>query len=170
MANLDRFAALDVETASRTPIRICAIGVARFELGHEIASYCSLVRAEGRVRFTHVHGLTAADLHDAPPWPDVWPHVLRTLGDIRTIVAFRAAFDRAAILAMSARHGVRLPRLRFVCAAEVMVQHRRIVGSLQDALRHLGVPFPGKPHDPLADARAAAAIVLKCVAPLPHPS
>jgi DNA polymerase-3 subunit epsilon len=163
---MDRFVALDVEIASRSPIRICAIGAVRFELGRETRCYYSLVGVDGHVRFTHIHGLTAADLGSAPLWSEAWQGVLGILGDIDTIVAFRASFDRGAILAMSGRYGVRLPRLKFVCAAEMMKvrygQQRDLSGSLQ----FLGLPFPGRPHDALADARAAAAIAVACGA---HP-
>jgi DNA polymerase-3 subunit epsilon len=160
---MDRFVAVDVEVASRLPIRICAIGAARFESGQETMSYSSLVAVDSdRVRFTHIHGLTAADLSGAPSWPQVWRNMLPVLHDIRTIVAFRATFDRGAILAMSGRYGVRLPQVQFVCAAEMMeVRYGRRL-SLKESLEVLGIPFPGRPHDPLADARAAAAIAIAC--------
>ncbi|TMQ70503.1 MAG: hypothetical protein E6K81_12485 [Candidatus Eisenbacteria bacterium] len=159
---MDRFVAIDVEIASRFPIRICAIGAARLELGQETKSYYSLVAVDGHVRFTHVHGLTAADLVGAPCWPEAWHGVLAVLGDIRTVVAFRASFDRGAILAMSGRHGVRLPRLQFVCAAEMMKARYGCELNLRASLEVLGLPFPGRPHEPLADARAAAAIAVAC--------
>jgi hypothetical protein len=41
--------------------------------------------------------------------------------------------------------------------------HRRL--NLQDSLDFLSLPFPGQPHDPLADARAAALIALACGPP-----
>jgi DNA polymerase-3 subunit epsilon len=159
---VNRFVAIDVEISSRSPIRICAIGAARFELGEETKSYSSLVAVDGHVRFTHIHGLTAADLSSAPSWPRAWQGVLDVLGDIQEVVAFRASFDRGAILTMSGRHGVRLPRLRFACAAEMMKTRYGSHFSLGAALRHLGIQFPGRPHDPLADARAAGAIAISC--------
>jgi DNA polymerase III subunit epsilon len=159
---MNRFVAIDVEIASRSPIRICAIGAARLESGQETNSYCSLVGVDGHVGFTHIHGLTAADLAGAPSWSEAWQGVLAVLGDIQTVVAFRASFDRGAILAMSGRHGVRLPRLQFVCAAEMMKARYGCQLSLRASLQVLGLPFPGRPHDPLADARAAAAIAVAC--------
>ena len=159
---MDRFVAIDVEIASRSPIRICAIGAARFEGAQETKSYYSLVSVSGLVRFTHIHGLTAGDLLGAPSWPQAWQGVRTVLGDIQTIVAFRASFDRGAILSMSGRIGVRLPRLRFLCAAEMMKARYGCELNLAASLKMLGVQFPGRPHDPLADARAAAAIALAC--------
>lgn len=159
---LDRFVAIDVEIASRSPIQICAIGAVRVESRRETRNYSSLVKVEGPVQFTHIHRLTAADLANAPAWTEAWQGVLAVLEDIQSVVAFRASFDRAAILAMSGRHGVRLPRLRFVCAAEMMKARYGSHFSLRASLQALGMTFPGRPHDPLADARAAAAIAIGC--------
>jgi DNA polymerase-3 subunit epsilon len=161
--SLDRFIAVDVEIAGRTPIRICAIGAARFESGMETGAFHSLVRVDGPVRFTRIHGLRAVDLLDAADWPTAWRGLLDLKGDIETVVGYRVRFDRGAILAMSARYGIRVPPLRFVCAAELMERHFGKHPDLSAALDALGRSFPGRPHDPLADARAAGLIVLACV-------
>ncbi|MEX2273811.1 MAG: exonuclease domain-containing protein [Vicinamibacterales bacterium] len=159
---MDKFVAVDVEIAARSPIRICSIGAVRVEYGREIASSYSLVHVDGRVRYTHIHRLTAADLMNAPLWPAAWQGVRSLLTDVQTIVAFRASFDRGAILAVSGRYGVRLPRLRFVCAAKMIKRKWGCDMNLAASLERLGLPFPGQPHHALADARAAAAIALAC--------
>lgn len=156
----DPFVALDVEISSRRPLQVCAIGVVRVAHGKEADAYQSLVRVTGRVRYSHIHGLRASDLRMAPSWPEVWTGVLRVLAGTQQVVAYRAAFDRAAILTMCARHGLRLPPLRFLCAAEQCRQHLGRDVDLPGALEACGMPFPGRPHEPLADARAAAALVL----------
>jgi DNA polymerase-3 subunit epsilon len=156
---LDRFAALDVEVANRAPVAVCAVGVACFESGRETGHFQSLVQYAGRVRYTRIHGLTGTDLRDAPPWPVVWKDVLRLIEDIRVIVAYRAAFDRGAVMTMCARHALRMPSVRFVCAAKLYREHGGRADNLAAALQACGVPFPGRPHDPLADARAAAKLV-----------
>lgn len=159
---LERFVALDVETASRSPASVCAVGAARFELGRETGHFKSLVRFSGPVRFGQIHGLAAADLAGAPAWPEVWRALLQFVGDVREFVSFRAMFDRGAILAMCARHDVRVPPLRFTCAAELIEEKLKKKLDLPEALQALALPFPGRHHDPLADARAAAAIVIAC--------
>jgi DNA polymerase-3 subunit epsilon len=157
-----RFVALDVEISSRNPLHVCAVGAVRLDDGAETASYSSLVATAGRVHYTDIHGLTAADLHDAPSWPEVWRRLLGLLPDIDTVVAFRATFDRAALLTMCGRHGLRMPRLRFVCAAELAAARLGHTAGLAETMAALELAFPGRPHDPLADARAAAAIALAC--------
>lgn len=158
--SLDRFVALDVEIASRSPLTVCAIGAARFESGSETAHYQSLVQFTGNVRYTQIHGLSRADLREAPPWPTAWRGILNVLGDIREVIAFRAGFDRAAVMTMCARHALPMPRVRFVCAARLFEAHSGRSVDLVSALRIQGIPFPGRPHEALSDARAAAALVL----------
>jgi DNA polymerase-3 subunit epsilon len=158
----DRFIAIDVETASRARASVCAVGAARFERGVETASFRSLVQTRGPVRFGSIHGLAAADLAGAPEWGTVWHRLVKWSAGIREFVAYRAEFDRGAILAMCAKHNVKLPPLRFTCAAELIQARFPGERSLREALEALGLPYPGRPHDPLADARAAAAIVLVC--------
>jgi len=162
---LDRFIAIDVETASRSPTSVCAVGAVRFELGRETGSFKSLVHVDGPVRFGRIHGLEARDLAGAPEWPAVWHELLQFTGDIREFIAYRAEFDRGAILAMCASHNVRVPALHFTCAAKMI--ETRFPGNrdLAEALKLLGLPFPGRHHDPLADARAAAAIAIACMVP-----
>lgn len=156
------FVALDVEIASRSPLHVCAIGAARFENGVEVASHASLVRTEGRIRYGHIHKLTIGDLRRAPSWNSAWRAVLPLFDGVCNVIAFRAEFDRAAVLTMAARHGVRLPRLHFTCAAEAARLHLGARLSLAETMTRLAIPFPGTPHDPLSDARAAAAVFLAC--------
>jgi DNA polymerase-3 subunit epsilon len=154
--------AIDVETASRSPMSVCAIGAARFECGRETGAFKSLVRVKGPVRFGRIHGLDATDLAGAPAWPQAWYALLQMVGDIRQFVAYRAEFDRGAILAMCASHSVRVPPLHFVCAAQLVEGRFGRTLDLREALQALGLPFPGRHHDPLADARAAAAVAIAC--------
>ncbi len=166
-ASFERFVAIDVETASRSPMSVCAVGAARFESGQETGAFKSLVHVRGPVRFGRIHGLDAADLAGAPAWPAVWHALLQFVGDFREFVAYRAAFDRGAILAMCANHNVRVPPLHFTCAAQIVESRFARKLDLREALQLLGVPFPGRHHDPLADARAAAAVAIACSQPLP---
>lgn len=164
---LERFIAIDVETASRSPQSVCAIGAARFEHGAETGAFKSLVSVKGPVRFGRIHGLEVRDLAGAPAWPAVWRELLEFAGDIREFIAYRAEFDRGAILAMCGLHNVRLPPLRFTCAARMIAARFAGNRDLREAMRLLGLPFPGRPHDPLADARAAAAVAIACSVPRP---
>ncbi len=159
---VEDFVAIDVEIASRRPTSVCAIGAVRVERGREVQCMESLIRYQGTVHFTRVHGLRAIDLREAPEWPAVWRSVTAMALGLSVVVAFRAEFDRGAILAMCGRHHVRVPALRFHCAARAAEARlgRRL--NLADTVAALGLTFPGRPHDALSDARAAAAVFLAC--------
>lgn len=164
---LERFVAIDVETASRSPMSVCAVGAARYERSQEAGAFESLVHTTGPIRFGRIHGIEAADLAGAPAWPDVWRSLLLFVGDYEEFVAFRAEFDRGAILAMCARYNVRVPRMHFTCAARLAETRFASRLNLSEAMQRLGLPFPGRHHDPLADARAAAAVAIACSVPPP---
>jgi DNA polymerase-3 subunit epsilon len=161
-AAVDDFIAFDVELASRRPIQVCAIGAAHFQARKEVRCYQSLVRINGRVGFSGIHGLTSRDLLDAPLWPSVWKEFLQFVGQTRLFVAFPAHFDRGALLTMCASYGLRPPPLRFVCAAAMAEARLGRKLDLASVLHELGLTFPGRHHNALSDARAAAAVVIAC--------
>jgi DNA polymerase-3 subunit epsilon len=159
---LERFVAIDVETASRSPTSVCAVGAARFEAGCERGAFKSLVNVTGPVHFGRIHGLEPTELARAPTWPAVWRALMGFVGEDREFVAYRAEFDRGAILAMCARNGIRLPAMHFTCAAMLFEERFRLKLDLKEALLHVGLSFPGRHHEPLADARAAGAHAIAC--------
>ena len=65
------------------------------------------------------------------------------LGGTTHVVAFNAAFDRSAILATSATHGVRLPRMHFTCAAALAAHRYGWHLSLSETLVRLPCRTPG---------------------------
>jgi len=155
-----RFVAIDVEVASRRPLRVCSVGAIRVEDGEETAHVEALVRIDGPIAYSRIHGLTAAELRRAPEWPAVWPSIVDLAAGVRQFVAFRAEFDRGAILTMCSRHGLRPPPLPFVCVASIAEKRFGESRTLGEYLARLGIEYPGKPHDALSDARAAAALLL----------
>ncbi len=163
---MDSFVALDVEISSRSPVRVCAVGAVRMESGIETRSFRSLVSVPRPIHYSEIHGLRAVDLAGAPAWPAVWADLREFLVGDPFVVAFHATFDRGALLTMCGRHGLRVPPLRFACAARMALARFGTSFGLAETLDRLAIPFPGTPHDPLADARAAAAIAAAC-APWP---
>jgi DNA polymerase-3 subunit epsilon len=157
---LQRFVAIDVEVASRHPLRVCSVGAVRVEDGEETAHVEALVRVNGPIAYSRIHGLTAAELRRAPQWPAVWPTIVHLADGVAQFAAFRADFDRGAILTMCSRHGLRPPPLPFVCVAALAAKRLGRSQTLAEYLTSLGIDYPGKPHDALSDARAAAALLL----------
>ena len=155
------FVALDVEIASRKPLFICSLGASIISDGREMGAYESEVLVKGRVRFSEIHGLRSGTLAHAPSWPQVWDQFCELIRRQHFFVAYNAAFDQSAILTMCSMHSIRPPPMTFVCARKIAAGLlKRPPRNLADAIAQLGLPFPGQPHTALADARAAASIML----------
>ena len=103
------FTAIDFETAYYRKESACSIGLVRFRDGEEVDSFYSLIRPPSlyvRPDFTAIHGLTVADLVDAPT--DLRPHLAAGAGFYRRSAADGAQCPvrpvRAAAIGGSLRH------------------------------------------------------------------
>lgn len=86
-----------------------------------------------------VHGITAAELADAPAWPEVWPR-LREVVRGRLLVAYNAEFDKRLIRQTCRHHGLQAPRWDWSCAMawRGAAAHTSRPGALGGAHRALG--------------------------------
>jgi DNA polymerase-3 subunit epsilon len=70
------FVVLDVETTGLSPIadRVVEVAVVRTDSwGRNVGEWSSRLNPGRRVTATHIHGLTQADVADAPAFADVVP-------------------------------------------------------------------------------------------------
>lgn len=167
--------ALDVETADTQHARICSIALVRIEDGKIVAEWSSLVcpLEAPAPRNTEVHGLTWADLHDAPPFADVWRIVLGLLDGAEAIVAHWAKFDRESLAKNCALEGLPAIELPWICTVELARQAWPQLPNhkLPTVSAHLGIEL--KHHDAMSDALACARIYLATqpkAAPAPAPA
>lgn len=113
---MDRFIAIDVETANFEPSSICAIGAVKVENGLISDSRYSLICPEPdwyAAACVRVHGLTDDDTFDAPSFGTVWKDWQSWLEGF-TLVAHNAAFDSKCIRAACRLYGLEAPE-RFKC-------------------------------------------------------
>ncbi|MDO5051692.1 MAG: exonuclease domain-containing protein [Pseudoclavibacter sp.] len=157
------FTAIDFETANGSPASACAVGLVRVRDGREAESRRLLLRPPaGHDEFRPVnvalHGIGPVDVLAAPAWPEALPELLDAIGE-DVLVAHNARFDLGVLAASCLAHGLRPPTVRAFCtlrAARAVYRLRR--HRLPEAARAAG--FTGlRHHDPVSDARAAAAIV-----------
>jgi DNA polymerase-3 subunit epsilon len=69
------FVAIDFETGTYEPESAVSVGLVKFLEGGEAGTYYSLIRPPQlyiRRDFTAIHGLTVADVEDAPTFADIW--------------------------------------------------------------------------------------------------
>ena len=108
---------VDVETTgfNATNDRIIEIAVVRFAPGGTVDDvFSTLVNSQCDPGATHIHGITADDLVDAPMFGDVADAIVERLQGT-VLVAHNASFDRGFIDAELARTGRRVPDIKQVC-------------------------------------------------------
>lgn len=157
---MDRFIAIDVETANFEPSSICAIGAVKVEDGNIVDSRYSLIRPEPdwySRACTRVHGLTDDDTFDAPSFGTIWSQWQPWLEGFR-LVAHNAAFDSKCIRAACRVYGLEPPD-QFLCT---LIAARRSIPrgilpskSLDSLCDFFGIPLHNH-HCALDDALACA--------------
>lgn len=162
------FVALDFETANRSPSSACAVGAVRVRDGKVVEEFHSLIRPPedhdefepGNVR---VHGIGFSDVAHSPRWPELYPR-LRDFIDNDVVVGHNAAFDTSVLLNTCGAYDIDWPVLNVVCTLRLARAALRLPSySLPWVAEHLGVPAFDH-HDPLADARASALVLLALAA------
>ncbi len=157
---MDKFIAIDVETANFEPTSICAIGAAKVEDGLVTDTRYSLIRPEPdwySAACVRVHGITDNDTFDAPSFGTVWRQWQPWL-DGFTLVAHNAAFDSRCIRAACRMYGLDDP-LPFKCT--LIAARRKIPRgvcaskSLDSLCDFFGIPLR-RHHCALDDAVACA--------------
>jgi DNA polymerase III subunit epsilon len=159
------FLALDVETANADMSSICAIGVAMFAKNEIVNEWYSLVNPETEFDFynTKIHGLTEADVSDAPTFREISTQLNTLLTG--QIVVTHTHFDRTALQQAAGLHSIGIPSCTWLDSARVV---RRTWSELSQkgygigkVAKMLGLRF--KHHNALEDAKIAGAIVLSAM-------
>lgn len=160
---MERFAAIDFETANGKRSSICSIGIAIVEDDRIIDSIYTLVRPYPNyyTRWTTaVHGLTAADTYEAPDFEEAWEPIAPKLADL-PLVAHNSPFDEGCLRAAHQVYDLAYPKYRFYCTCRLsrrlypfLVNHQlqTVAGYCGYDLRHH--------HHAMADAYACAHIAV----------
>ena len=156
------FAVVDVETTGLSPKsnRVLELAIVRCDpSGAPVDEWVTRFNPAGPVGATHIHGITDADVKDAPFFAQVLPDITDRLRGL-AVVAHNARFDLAFLRAEYSRAGWSMPWLPSVCTLEASRQHlpdlpRR---RLPDCCAAARVTHHGA-HSALGDARAAAALL-----------
>lgn len=159
---MDKFAAIDFETANWQPGSVCAVGVVVMNRGETEDQFYSLICPVPNFysrKNIAVHGLTREDTDDAPAFPTVWREIVPMIKGM-PLVAHNSVFDEGCLKAVHALYEMEYPDYRFYCTCRLA---RKFFKGLEnyrlptvsahcgfDLLRH---------HHALADAQAAAIIM-----------
>ena len=167
------FAVLDVETTglSGTRDRIIEIAVVRCDTSGSIIDEWETLVDPGRDPGpTHIHGISAADLADAPTFADIAPELVDLL-DGHMICAHNLSFDASFLFNEFDRTSVAQPTGPALCTLELAREVLRDSGqrafSLAACAATFGIPHPDA-HRALADTRVTAQVLAAMLAIL-HP-
>lgn len=161
------FAVIDVETTGLNPNRydrVIEIAIVRLMAGGRLTEeFVTLVNPERDLGPTHVHGIMARDIIDAPSFADIAGDVLDRLANA-VVVAHNVAFDTAFLVAECDRAGHTLPEFPKLCTLRLsLTLGDSLPGrALLDCCNHFGIEV-GQLHSAGDDARACALLLLKCL-------
>jgi DNA polymerase-3 subunit epsilon len=160
--------AIDFETANENRSSPCALGLSWIERGEIVRREYRLIKPK-HMRFgffeARVHGLSSADVEDAPEFPDV---ISEFLPDIQggLLLAHNARFDIDVLCATLASYGIAIPHFSFLCTHRIAVGVWPEQGSfkLSSLAQKLGISF--RHHHASDDAYVCARICLAAASDL----
>lgn len=159
------FIAVDVETANADCASLCQIGMVEFDRVGPGAKWQSLLNPEEAFDPMNVsiHGITEADVIDAPRFPDVYEQLRAALSG--RVVVCHTPFDKVAIRRACERYGLPAIECRWLDSARVTrrtwPEFRRAGYGLANVAGKLGIGFDH--HVAEEDAKAAGLIVLAAI-------
>ncbi len=160
-------AVIDVETTglfSHRHDRVVEIAIVIIGANGDLQQeFVSLINPARDIGPTSIHGLTSADILHAPEFAEIASLVLAALTGTVAIAAHNVRFDRQFLEGEFSRLKSDLPDFHTLCTMQLAGG-----GNLSDCCRYHGVPFEGKAHDALNDARAAAGLLLSLLADEPR--
>lgn len=162
------FAVIDLETTGLSPERHRILEIAIIQTdarGKRLSEWTTRVNPEVPVGATHIHGITEADVAQAPTFAQIAGIVASIIAG-RALVAHNARFDLAFLKNEFARAGWDWPNAPHMCtmqsARKVLPQQPRY--TLQACCSTVGVRVSGA-HSALGDARATAELLRKLLNP-----
>jgi DNA polymerase-3 subunit epsilon len=154
------FVAIDFETANFRRNSACSVGLVKVSDGKIVDAAVHLIRPPTKeFVFTHIHGLTWADVANSDDFGKLWPTLDRFLDRAEFLVAHNASFDKGVLHSCCMSYGISPPTLPFVCTVQISRSTWNIYPTkLSDICRKLGIPL--NHHEALSDANACAQIFL----------
>lgn len=128
------FVFVDVETANGANDRICAIGLILVKDG-ESTGYYTLINPHTHITLSYIHGITDADVVDAPTLGQFWQVMSPSIPDDFVFVAHNYAFDLNVMKKDLARFGMKINPTEILdtmwVARDVLYHFKTMSGDLR---------------------------------------
>lgn len=161
---IERFAAIDFETANFQRTSVCSVGVVVMNGSEVEDQFYSLIHPVPNYycrKNTEIHGLSREDTEDAPSFPTVWREIAPMVKGI-PLVAHNSMFDEGCLKAVFALYEMDYPDYRFYCTYRLA---RKLFKGLENYQLHTVAAHCGfdltNHHHALADAEACGVIMQK---------
>ena len=154
------FTAIDFETATYGGESACALGLVRVSGTEIVRSDYFKIRPPSRdFRFTHIHGLTWADVENEPDFGALWPRMEDFFNGVDFVAAHNSGFDANVLAACCGLYGLPYPERPFVCTVQLARSMWPVRPTkLPDVCRYLSIPL--RHHAADSDSEACARIVI----------
>lgn len=155
------FTAIDFETANASRSSACAVGLSLVENGEIVGRVHQLIRPEP-LQFdpfnVSIHGITEADVADAPSFAEYWPSLMQTLKG--PLIAHNASFDMSVLRHVLDELNIPYPMTDYFCTRVIakLTWPEHPTYALDHIAQVLDITF--QHHDAAEDARACAMIAL----------
>lgn len=159
---MERFAAIDTETANAQGSSICQIGVAIFHNGEVTEEWETLINPQTHFSEINIdiHGIHPEHVRNAPTFAEITKKLESLLSEIPTVS--HTPFDRIALLKSYQHNSISPPELQWVDSAKITrrawPQFAKSGFGLSKISQYLNIQF--KHHDALEDAKAAGQVVM----------
>jgi DNA polymerase-3 subunit epsilon len=156
-----KFTAIDFETANASRASACAVGLALVENGEIVGQFHQLIRPDPLVFDpfnVSIHGITPADVADAPTFAELWPSLLKAVSG--PLIAHNASFDMSVLRYALAESGIPYPETDYFCTRVIakLTWPNQLTYALDHMAELLDITF--QHHDAAEDALACAMIAL----------
>lgn len=157
------FDVIDVETANADRESICQIGVVHVREGEVVDEWKTLVNPEDWFDPFNIsiHGIRECDVQNSPTIPKVYGELCSRLRD--SVLVSHTSFDQVALDRATMRYGLERLQVKWLDSTKIVRRawpdrYGQRGYGLKNVAKDLGISF--EHHDALADAKAAAKIVL----------
>ncbi|KAB8127035.1 3'-5' exonuclease [Gracilibacillus oryzae] len=153
------YVAIDFETANKDRYSPCAVGVVVFNKEEIIEEYYTLINPNMEFDPYHsmIHGITEADVGEAPTFSEVWDDLSYYLTN-HVSIAHNASFDMSVLRHSLDHFEIETPEIDYLCTVIIskVVWPGLYNYKLNTLAKWKNITF--NHHNALEDARAAARI------------
>jgi DNA polymerase III subunit epsilon len=162
------FITIDFEIANNQYNSACSMGLVFVENNKIIDKkhfYIQPPFLEFDKKMSDIHGITADHVKNERKFIEIWEEIKHYFQGSTVIIAHNAQFDMSVLHACLSEYKLELPDFPYIDSISISTVACRGEGvgnSLKERLKHFGIPLDNH-HDALADAEAAAKLVIHCV-------